>query len=309
MPALPAGMLNEVSVLSLRCFVAVVETHSFSSAARQLRLAASSVTKHVRLVETAVEVALFHRTTRRISVTDAGERFYVQCLAILAEIDRAAAVMVAERALSGHLRVTVPPSFAATALGPHIHEFRRLHPAISVDIIVTSATPDLIRDRVDVAITLQEQPETKLAHFLLATTPRVLCASPAYVERRGAPSSPEDLVRHDCVSGRFSDLAETWYLRRGEGDWQGVRVTSSLLSDSGELLRQACLRGVGIGNFYYFHVRDDVQHGRLVPMLPDWEVKPRNIYAVIPHRQLVRPQTKAFIDFARSLASDALKTG
>src|SRR5258708_24209069 len=110
---LPNSMLNDASILSLRCFAAVVETQSFSSAARQLRLAPSSVTKHVQLIENAINVALLHRTTRRISVTDAGERFYDQCLAILAQIDSATVVMVAAKELGGHLGMAPPPPLAS----------------------------------------------------------------------------------------------------------------------------------------------------------------------------------------------------
>jgi DNA-binding transcriptional LysR family regulator len=300
MAALPNGMLNDASILSLRCFVAVVETQSFSSAARQLRLAPSSVTKHVQLIEKAVNVALVHRTTRRISVTDAGERFYDQCLAILAQIDSAAAVMVAEKELSGHLRVTAPPSFATAALGPHIHEFLREHPGISLDVMVSSATPDLIRGRIDVAITLEEEPQSKLTHFWLAHCPRTICASPDYVARRGLPKAPQDLTRHECISGRFSELAAGWSLER-QGVWQLVDARFRLLSDNGDILRQACVGGAGIGNFHYFHVCDDLRDGRLIRILPDYIPKPRNIFAVIPHRQIVRPQAKAFIDFVRGL--------
>jgi DNA-binding transcriptional LysR family regulator len=300
MTALPNGMLNDASILSLRCFVAVVETQSFSSAARQLRLAPSSVTKHVQLIENAVNVALVHRTTRRISVTDAGERFYDQCLAILAQIDSATAVMVTEKELSGHLRVTAPPSFATSALGPHIHAFVQDHPGISVDVMVSSATPDLIRNRIDVAITIDAEPQSKLTHFWLARGPRVLCASPEYVARRGTPKAPQDLMRHECMSGRFSDLAEGWTLERGNAS-QLVDVRFKLLSDNGDILRQACLGGAGIGGFYYFHVCDDLRDGRLIRVLPDFEPTPKNIFAVIPHRQIVRPQAKAFIEFVRGL--------
>ena len=169
---LPTGMLNNASVLSLRCFAAVVETQSFSSAARQLRLAPSSVTKHIQTLENAVNVALVHRTTRRISVTEAGERFYENCLAILAQIESAAAIMVEERALSGHMRVTAPPAFAVTVLGPNLPMFLDEHPGLTVDLIVTSAAPDLIRDRIDVAIMLHSAPESKLTHFFLSGCPR-----------------------------------------------------------------------------------------------------------------------------------------
>ncbi len=317
MTVLSPGGLNNASILSLRCFVAVVETQSFSAAARQLRLAASSVTKHVQLLEAGVRVALVHRTTRRISVTEAGERFYEQCLGILGQVDSLASAMTAESALAGHLRVTVPPSFAATALGPHIHSFLAAHPQISVDVMVTSATPDLVRDRIDVAIAIQEEPESKLAHFLLAENPRAVCASPAYLAKHGVPSKPQDLLQHECLSGRFSELAEPLSVRRmgsvrrkgslrRKGTWETIRIPSRLLSDNGELLRQACVTGAGIGNFYYFHVREDLEQGRLVRLLTDYEFRSRHIYAVVPHRQIVRPQTKAFIDFARDLAGSLL---
>lgn len=298
---LPRSPLNDASIIALRCFVAVVETHSFSSAARQLRLAPSSVTKHVKMLETALGSALVHRTTRLVSVTDAGESFYERCVTILSEIDNAAAMIASERQLSGHLRIVAPPSFAASILGPNLHLFLQDHPAMSVDVIVTSATPNLIRDRIDVAIALENDPKSKLAHMLLTPCSRVLCASPAYIAAHGEPKSPEDLQSHDCIASRFSDLAEDWVLRRG-GNWEAINIHSRLLSDNGDLLRQACLRAAGIGNFYHFHVQEDLQSGRLVQVLRGFEVKPKNVYAVLPHRQMMRPQAKAFVEFARKLS-------
>jgi DNA-binding transcriptional LysR family regulator len=304
MAALPAGILNDASILSLRCFVAVVETQSFSSAARQLRVSPSSVTKQVQGLEQALSVALVHRTTRRLSVTEAGERFYQHCQAILAQVDQVAAVVGADRELSGHLRVAAPPSFAAAVLGPRLPDFFARHSGLSVDIMVSSAMPDLIRDRIDVAITLQEEPASKLAHFRLADSPCALCAAPAYLARAGTPRVPEDLDQHDCLSSRFSQLAEPWMLHDGTG-WQAISTRSRLLSDNGDLLRQTCLAGGGIGNFYRFHVEADLRAGRLVTVLPGYTVRPKTAYAVIPHRLIIRPQTRAFIDFVRRLTVEA----
>jgi DNA-binding transcriptional LysR family regulator len=301
--SLPSMMLNNASILSLRCFVAVVQTQSFSSAARQLRLAPSSVTKHVRLIERAVDVALVHRTTRRVSVTDAGKRFYEQCLTILAQIEQAALGMVAEKQLSGHLRVVTPPSFAAAVLAPRIHEFLTEYPGLSLDLAVSSATPDLMRNRVDVAITLHEEPQSKLAHFRLGSCPLLLCASPDYLRRRGTPEQPQDLASHDCLSSRFSDLADGWTIGR-DGAWRPVDLNFKLLSDNGNVLRQACLAGVGIGKFYRFHVQEDIRLGRLVPVLRDYESKAQTMFAIIPHREIVRPQAKAFIAFVSRLAAE-----
>jgi DNA-binding transcriptional LysR family regulator len=299
------GNINDASILSLRCFVAVVETQNFSAAARQLRVALSSVTKNIQLLESAIGVALFHRTTRRMMVTDAGARFYDECLEMLEKLDAATAAMATEKTLGGHLRVTMPPSFAAAILGPNIHEFLKTHPALSLDVILTSDTPDLISGRIDIAIAVQDEPLTKLTHITLAHCPRVLCASPDYIKRHGQPKKPVDLNQHQCMSGRFSDLAETWYFRRDDS-WESVRVASRLLSNSGELLRQACLNGGGIGNFYLFHARQDLEAGRLVKVMPAYEPRSRHIYAVIPHRQIVRPQAKAFLAFVTNLVHNAL---
>jgi DNA-binding transcriptional LysR family regulator len=307
MTALPNQILNTASILSLRGFVAVVETQSFSSAARQLRVAPSSITKHVQLLENAVNVALVHRTTRRISVTEAGERFYEQCLAILGHVDSASEAVSAETQLSGHLRVTAPPSFAAAFLARHLPEFMQEHPAISIDVNVTSATPDLIRNRIDVAITLREEPQSKLTHFWLASCALTLCASPDYLARRGRPRRPDDLTDHECLSGRYSDLAASWTLGRG-GVWQLINPNFKLLSDNGELLRQACLGGAGIGVFYHFHVQDDLRSGRLVRVLPEFELASRNIFAIIPHKKIIRPQAKAFIDFVQRLLAGSLSS-
>jgi DNA-binding transcriptional LysR family regulator len=301
--SLPSMMLNNANILSLRCFVAVVQTQSFSSAARQLRLAPSSVTKHVRLIETAVDVALVHRTTRRVSVTDAGARFYEQCLTILAQVEEAAFGMVAEKQLAGHLRVTTPPSFASAVLAPRIHEFLANYPGLSLDLAVSSATPDLMRDRVDVAITLREEPQSKLLHFRLGPCPLLLCASPDYLARRGTPRQPRDLAHHDCLSSRFSDLAEGWTIGR-DGAWRTVDLRFKLLSDNGDVLRRACLAGAGICKFYRFHVQEDIGLGRLVPVLQDHESRTQSIFAIIPHREIVRPQAKAFIAFVSGLAAE-----
>lgn len=297
-------MLDDAAVMSLRCFIAVVESQSFSSAARQLRVAPSTVTKHVKHLETALKTALLHRSTRRVSVTGPGERFYNECVDILRQIDNATALVVEEQQLSGHLRVTVPPSFAATVLGPSIQLFMEQYPGVSLEIMVTSRVPDLIRDRIDLALTLRHEQASKLTHILLATSAVMLCASPKYIARHGAPAEPEDLKGHICLSSRLIEPASTWVMRR-DGDWRSIQVHVKVSSDNGDFLRQACLHGAGIGIFYNFHVRADLESGRLVRVMPDYEVKPLNVYAIVPHRQIIRPLTDAFIKFFLNLIDTA----
>jgi len=290
------NLLNQASVLSLRCFVALVDAHSFSVAARQLRMAPSSVTKHVQLLERATGAALVHRTTRRVSVTEAGEAFYARCVDILEQLEGAVAGIAGEQAAGGHLRVTAPPSFASTVVAPSMERFLARHPSATVDLHVTSAVPDLVRERIDVAVFIGDEPQTKQARMVLAESPQVLCASPAYLKTHGLPQSPGDLERQRCLCPRFSEVAETWYLRQRNA-WKAVRPNAVLLSDNGEVLRRACLAGTGIGNFYRFHVGEDLARGALVEVLPQHPLRPKTIYAILPHRHMVRPLVRAFTAF------------
>lgn len=290
--------LNQASVLSLRCFVAVVNANSFSSAARQLRMAPSSVTKHLQLLERATGAALVHRTTRRISVTDAGEAFYGRCVDILEQLEGAVAGIAGEQAAGGHLRVTAPPSFASAVVAPGLPRFLELHPGATIDLVVNSDVPDLVRERVDVAIFIGDELPTKQAQVMLAGSPQVLCASPKYLQARGTPQSLDDLDQHRCLCPRFSEVAETWQLKVGN-DWKPVRPHAVLLSDNGDALRSACLAGTGIGNFYRFHVGEDLARGRLVEVLPRHPLRTKTIYAVLPHRNMIKPLVRAFTAFLR----------
>jgi DNA-binding transcriptional LysR family regulator len=179
------------------------------------------------------------------------------------------------------------------------------HPAVSIDVNVTSDDPDLIRNRIDVAIQLSDEPHSKLTHFELGPCPVRLCASRDYVARRGVPATPEDLMQHECLGARFSNLAGSWRLGR-DGVWQTINPHFKLLSDNGELLRQACLGGAGISLFYDFHIEEDLRAGRLVQVLADFEVPARDAFAIIPHRKIITPQAKAFIDFVRALVTSRL---
>lgn len=299
-------LLNQASVLSLRCFVAVVDSNSFSSAARQLRMAPSSVTKQVQLLERATAAALVHRTTRRISVTDAGEAFYARCVDILEQLEGAIAGISGEQAAGGHLRVTAPPSFASAVVAPGLTRFLDRHPHATVDLCVNSDIPDLVRERVDVAIFIGEELPTKQAQIALAESPQVLCASPDYLRSHGTPQSLNDLGRHRCLCPRFSEVAETWHLRVGNA-WKAVRPDAALLSDNGDALRGACLSGAGIGNFYRFHVAEDLAHGRLVEVLPQHPLRPKTIHAILPHRHMIRPLVRGFIAFLQEEVRIVLK--
>jgi DNA-binding transcriptional LysR family regulator len=292
--------LDAAGILSLRIFVTVAEAQSFSAAARQMRLSPSAVTNHVLSLERMLGVALFHRTTRKVAITAVGGRFYKQSVAILGQVEEALENVVPSQEPLGHLRVTAPPSFAVRVIGPHLGGFLTSHPKVSVDMIVSSAVPNMVADRIDVAILLREEPQGKLSHVPLGSNPRAFCASHEYVARAGTPRTPRDLAKHRCLANMVAGGAEPWSFRMGQ-EVRQIQVDGPLLSDNGEILRRACLSGTGIGNFYRFHVREDLEHGDLIEVLANYQPDTNRIYAMVPHREMVRPLAQLFIDFVRGV--------
>lgn len=291
--------LDTASIASLRIFIAVVEAQSFSAAARQLRLATSTVSKHVAGLERELGYPLIYRNTRRAKVTDAGEQFYQRCKTILLELDEAVLGGGTRHApVQGHLRVVVPPSFGTAVLSPMLPGLLWAHPNLTVDVLVTSAMPNLIRDRIDVAILLREYPQTKFPSRRLAPNRRVFCASPAYLEEHGRPETPEDLPRHACLVSLISGEQDPWMMRMN-GVVRPLVPEGRLASDNGNVLKNACLAGYGIANFYRFHAYQELRAGTLVEVLGDYQPDTNSIYAVLPHRHLIQPRTNAFLEFIK----------
>lgn len=294
--------LDQASILSLRIFSAVAETRSFSAAARQLRLSPSVVTNHILALERAIGVALFHRTTRRVAITDAGERFYRRSTAIIREIEQTLSFVASDRQQDAHLRVTAPPSFALTALGPNIAKFLLQYPRITVDLMVTSAVPNMVSERIDVSFVLRDELDSKLPHLRLGPSGRAFCASPSYLARHGTPETPADLSRHKCLANIVAGVSEGWFVKLGR-KLKPIQVEAQLLADNGEILRRACLDGAGIGNFYKFHVRENLKNGDLVEVLSAYQPDSNFVYAITPHREMILPQVGLFIEFVRSVVT------
>lgn len=288
--------LDSVSIASLRSYIAVVEARSFSAAARQLRLSTSTVSKHVVGLERDLGYPLIYRNTRRAKVTDAGERFYQRCKVIVFEVEEAVSGgFSASQPVKGHLRVAAPPSFATAILSPMLGPLLAENPDLSVDVQVTSALPDFIRERIDVAILLRETPQTKFPSRRLCLNPRVFCAAPAYLAAHGSPQTPQDLSAHDCIVSLISGEPDPWLVLQ-DGEVRAVPVSGRLACDNGNVLKLACLAGSGIANFYRFHAHEELASGELVEVLAGYQASTNSIFAVLPHRHLVPPRTQAFLE-------------
>ncbi|WP_198029437.1 LysR family transcriptional regulator [Bradyrhizobium sp. WSM3983] len=292
--------LEAADIGSLRIFCAVVETSSFSAAARLLNLAPSTISKHVDALEHALERPLIQRTTRQLSITEAGRVFFDQCQVALSALSAAVDYKNGEAShnVTGKLRVTAPPALSQTILAPRLSEFVRLNPGITLDYCVTAASADLIAEQIDIAIRIDDQPCTKYPSIYLGEERRVFCASPSFIDQNGCPDAPEDLKGFNCLVNVYTAHQHAWPVRI-QGRDTAVDINGTFACNSGDILRRLCLDGVGIGLFSLSHVRQDILRGHLVEILSDYQMPTRSIFALVPHKKYLSECAKAFLDFVQ----------
>lgn len=286
--------MNNLTAMAV--FAKVVETRSFSKAADELRLSKSTVSKAVSGLEDRFGARLLNRTTRRLSLTEAGMAFYDRCSRMVAEA-AAAEESISELSAGprGTLRVTAPLSFGFLHLAPLVPAFLESYPHIDLDMNLTDEFVDVVEGGFDLAVRVGRLVDSRLMARKLAPCRFAVCGAPAYFERHGAPQSPRDLSRHFCM--RYSHLAtqDEWHFEGPEGR-VSVRIGGRFRSDNGDALRAAALEGLGLLYTPTFIVGDDLRAGRLVEVLSDylWET---GVYAVYPSGRYVPAKLRVFVDF------------
>ena len=287
-----------IDLEACRVFARVVEQHSFSAAARSLGMSLPAVSKHVARLERELEARLLHRTTRRLSLTEAGAVFHGHCLRLL-EDARAAqeGVLHLHDAPRGELRLSAPVSFASTELAPLLPGFLARFPEISLDIDASDRLVDLADEGFDLAIRLTEHPPEGLVARPLHGLRRVVCASPEYLRRAGAPAHPAELARHECLTYPQFEGAARWDFER-DGERVEVLVRGRLRSNNSELLLRSGRQGLGLLRVRDYTVREDLRRGSLREVLRDWA--PGTGAAIhllyLPNRRLP-PKARVFIDY------------
>lgn len=283
---------------ALAVFCSAAERTSFVAASRQLGLSTSSVSKNIKELEAHLGTRLFQRTTRRVTLTEAGSVYYERVRRVLDELEEAdGAVGALHGEARGRLRVSAPVTLSLLTITQQIPVFLRRHPELSLDLHLDDRRVDLVRDGFDIALRGSDRLEDSiLVARRLTTLTHVLCASPAYVEEHGAPEHPRALAEHCCVQFSLSDHADRWTFRKGKEAVpvaiDGVyRVSSSLA------VRDALLAGFGLSLVPRRYVADDLREGRLVELLAGWSSDRTTIYAVYPSRQFLVPKVRVFLDF------------
>ena len=282
----------------IQVFVHIVNAATMTAAAARLGVATSAVSRRLSELEEQLGVELFHRTTRRLVLTESGQAFYSRCLQILADLEEAVhAVSQAHHELSGRLRVAAPLTFGLMHLGPAIIEFQKQHPQLNVDIDFNDRQVDLIHDGFDVGIRIASLKDSSLIARKIAKVSTVVCASPDYLKQRGRPTKPEELTHHSCLTYGHLDHPSHWLFVNKRGNEHIVNVNCTMQANNGIFLNNAAIAGLGVVRLPTFIAYDAIAKGDLIPILQDYSVANVNAYAVYPQTRHLSQRVRRFIDF------------
>ncbi|MDI3514783.1 MAG: hypothetical protein PWP40_2012 [Rhodocyclaceae bacterium] len=283
--------------VEMQTFCAVVDAGSFVSAADALGLSKAAASRYVSELERRLGVRLLHRTTRRLSLTEDGERFYARSRELLAGLEEAEAELHSRSgAARGLLRVNAPVTFGIRHLAQLWGPFCELHPQVRLEVTLSDRTVDLVEEGFDMAIRIAALPSSTLVCRQLARTRIVLCASPRYLAAHGTPQEPADLARHAVIAYSYWSGGDEWPFEGPDGR-VSVRTKPSMHTNSGDTCRAMALAGQGIILQPGFLVADDLAAGTLVELMPAYRSVTLGIYALYPTRKFVPPKVRALVEF------------
>jgi len=290
------GALDDVAALLI--FAEVIQQRSFTRAAHELGTSTSAVSKRIARLEARLGTSLLTRTTRHVSPTEAGLALYEHCLRILREVE-AAELLVADlnAAPRGLLRVSAPVYFGELHIAPLLAEFGRRHPDVRLELSLSDRFVDLAAEGFDLAVRIGALSGASLSVRRLVRDPMVACAAPAYLERRGTPQHPTDLLAHDCLRYTLASQRGRWRFRGEGGEALYIPVTGPFDSDHSGALREAAIVGLGIVYLPQFYLAEALERGALLRILGDRSPALIDIQSVYPGQRRLPPKTRVCLDF------------
>ncbi len=281
----------------LHLFKEIVEAGSFVSAAARLDITPSAVSKRLSRYELRLGVRLLNRTTRSLSLTEAGETLFLRGRNILEEVELAELASIdAATKPSGGLRVACSDAFALHVLLPMLQTFQSTYPDVRINVLQGDGPIDMVTERIDVAIRFEQPTNTDFVVRPLIEDPWVVCASPSYLVQHGAPQHPYELATHRCLTIRARDVESADWIFR-QGDQRATVTVNSVFSGIGLVVKQAALNGLGIARLAHFLVRESIRQGELVQLFKAFEpADKRSIYVVYPHRDFLPLKVRLFVD-------------
>lgn len=278
---------------NLKAFVAAAETGSFSAAARQAGLVPSVISKRIEQLEWRIRAPLFTRTTRKLTLTDVGERYLPVVRALVRQVDDALAGMArASGELEGHIRIKIPTTLGVLNLSRLLNQFLVEQPMISMDIVLADRSVNPLEEGFDLAIGARPESYGQVQDHPLCPISRRLCAAPAYLQRRGAPQAPAELMDHDCLV--FATSGTRWEFQGPQG-LVGVDVRPKLKSNDGSALCQATQDGLGVSVLADYLVAPALARGELVELMPDHHLPDLWLKALVPANRIELPRIRSLL--------------
>lgn len=281
----------------MQTFVCVAERQSFARAAQDLAMTPSSVSRQIKALESQLGLSLINRTTRSMSLTAAGQQFYLECRAGFDQLSRAQQRLCDSRSQPrGSLKLSLPVAFGRSHVLPHLGAFLQAFPDITLDLTMTDRYVDLVAEGMDLAIRVGHLDDSTLIAKKLLPNRRILVAAPAYLQCHPALQQPEDLNQHACLILSLNRDGEVWRLQSSTGV-RSIKPRGRVRADNGEAIRQCAMDGQGVAFLSAVMVADALKSGRLQQVLPQWQGRSSGVYALGPAPGPFRPVARALMDF------------
>ncbi|PCM43523.1 LysR substrate-binding domain-containing protein [Marinobacter sp. ANT_B65] len=282
-------------------FVAVAEAESFTAAAKRLGISTAQVSRQVSALESRLSTRLFYRTTRKVSVTEAGQTYYQHCRQVLDGLEEAERAMTNLQLVpKGQLRLTAPVTFGEKTIAPLVNDFVLRYPELEVQLNLTNQKLDLVGESYDLAVRLGKLEDSSMMARRLSSRALYVCASPEYLSTYGFPHSLSELEQHNCLQGNL----DYWRFQE-RGKLHNIRIKGNIKCDSGWALLDAALKGIGIVQLPDYYVQPSLASGELISLLEHWQEADDGIWAIYPQNRHLSPKVRMLLDYlSESLQSD-----
>ncbi|MEM8675261.1 MAG: LysR family transcriptional regulator [Cyanobacteria bacterium P01_G01_bin.67] len=292
----------------LKTFIEVMRQGSFATVARERNIDPSSVSRSISGLEKELGIRLFHRTTRRLSPTEAGVSYFHRIEALVEEIQQAAEFVAESKQPTGTLRVTTSVSLGLKCIIPLLAEFEALYPQLAVDLLLTDSRLDLISERIDLAIRLGKLKDSSLIAQKLISTQYSVCASPEYIKQHEKIAQPQDITLHNCLLFPLAGFRSHWIFRDRQAQISKISVSGRTMISNAVALQQCAIAGMGLALLPHWLIKSDLKAGRLIKILPEYEVTASDFdtsaWFLYPSRNYVPLKVKVFIDFLTKNIAD-----
>lgn len=289
--------MDTLNAMKLYCHI--VEAGQLSLAADQLNLSKGAVSKQLAKLEAHLGGRLLNRTTRRLTLTEAGVAFYERSRQILKSVEEAeCAVTGLTTEPNGTLKINAPMSFGFLQMGALLAKYQALYPKVSIDITLHDRQIDLIEEGYDLALRIAALKDSSLIARKLAPCHIVLCASPAYLKKSGEPVHPDDLKNHQCLLYSYSDSVKSWSFENRKGEKVQLPIKGTLITNNGNLICDAIIHDMGIAPLPTFIVGDAIRAGKIKIIMTDWHLQSEAISLLYPSSKHLSAKVRAFVDVA-----------